>query len=359
MFKKKLTISDVAELAGVSKTTISHFLNGKFEYMSDKTRKHIQEIINESGYQPSKIAQSLKSQNSYIIGVIVSDIESPFSSALIKSIEQSLEGSNYLLMTANSDNSIEKEEKAVEAMLAQQVDGLIINTTSMDNPYVGRLKEGETPIVLADNFINNHDFDIAFIDNHKPIKQLVKHLTDEGYEDLYFFSQEYDNVAPRYYRVQNFKNEILSHYVGEDDRVRVIDINNIDEAKAYIVAIMEEYVKTNRRPAIIAGNGMTLLFLSKCIKELGIKLPEELGLCGYDDWGRFTELGWADMLVGGITTVSPSIHTLGKEVTELLLNRIANRQAGIQEVIIEAPIQIRNSTEYNSYMLKKESSKVK
>lgn len=357
MFKKKLTISDVAALAGVSKTTISHYLNGKYEFMSEKTRDHIEEIINESGYQPSKIAQSLKSQNSYIIGVVVSDIGSPFSNALIKSIEQSLEGTNYLLMTANSDNSLEKEKKAIEAMLAQQVDGLIINTTSMDNEYLGSLKNEATPIVLADNSVNDYDFDIAYIDNYKPIKQLVNHLIEEEYEDIYFFTQDYNNASTRFYRTQNFKNEMLPHYVGNDDLIRVIDIEDMDGAKAYIVEILETYVKTKRRPAIIGVNGLTLLFLSKCIKELGISLPEELGFCGYDDWGRIPQLGWADMLVGGITTVTPSVHELGKEVTKLLLKRITDRNREVSEIIIEAPLNIRNGTEYRSYALKNKSKK--
>lgn len=358
MCKNKLTISDVAKLAGVSKTTISHYLNGKYEYMSKATREHIAEIIKESGYQPSKIAQSLKRQNSYIIGVIVSDIESPFSSGLIKSIEASLVGTDYLLMTANTDNNDAKEVQAIEAMLAQQVDGLIIHTTKMSNTFLMNMdSEQDVPIVLVDRFINNHKFDIVFIDNKTPINNLIDHLVEEEYEDIYFFTEHIADISSRFFRTKYFKDKMLEVSFEEDDKVRFIDINELDEIKAYIVDIMETYVKTKKRPAVICENGVVLFVVAKCMKELGLSLPEEIALCGYDDWGRFTELGWADMLLDGITTVSPSVHKLGKTATELLLEKIKDPKAESKEIIIEAPMHIRNSTELQSFLLKQKYNK--
>lgn len=358
MCKNKLTISDVAKLAGVSKTTISHYLNGKYEYMSKATREHIGKIIKESGYQPSKIAQSLKRQNSYIIGVIVSDIESPFSSGLIKSVEAALVGTNYLLMTANTDNSETKEIQAIEAMLAQQVDGLIIHTTKMNNKFLMNMdSENDVPIVLVDRFINNHNFDIVFIDNKTPVHNLVDHLVEEKYEDIYFFTEEIADISSRFFRTKFFKDKMLEVCLEEDDKVRYIDITNLDEIKAYIVDIMETYVKTKRRPAVICENGVVLFVVAKCMKELGISLPEEIALCGYDDWGRFTQLGWADMLLDGITTVSPSVHQLGTTATELLLEKIKDPTTESQEVIIAAPMHVRNSTELQSFLLKQKNKK--
>lgn len=353
MCKKRLTISDVAELAGVSKTTISHYLNNKFEFMSEKTKQHIADIIEEHDYQPSKIAQSLKSHNTFLIGIVVSDIESPLSGALIKSVEESLEETNYLLMTANSDDDSDKEKKAIEAMLAQQVDGLIVNTNSMDNPYLRSLKNGDTPIILADRFINDHNYDISFTDNKEPINVMYDHLIDEGYEDIYLFTEDNSTISPRFFRTKYFKEKNKSRWTGEDDRVRVIDTDNVEEAKGFIVEIMEEYVRTKKKPAIIGVNGVTLFFVAKCLRELGISLPGELGLCGYDDWGKFTELGWAEMLLGGITTVNSSIHEMGEEVTKMMLSRIEDPKLESREIIISAPMTVRNSTELKSYSKRK------
>lgn len=348
----KLTISDVAKLAGVSKTTISHYLNGKYEFMSKKTREHIKEVVETSGYQPSKIAQSLKSQNTFIIGVIVSDIESPFSSGLIKSIEASLAGTNYLLMTANSDYSKEKEKIAIDAMLTQQVDGLIIHTTHMDNDYLNNIKnETSIPIVLADRFVNDRKFDIVYINNEKPVIDMVNHLEYEGYEDIYFFSEETEVVSSRFYRTKYFKKEMLNRNEDEN-KVRIIDITDIDAVKAYIVEMIEKFVKKKKKPAIICENGLVLFVVAKSMKELGLSLPAEIALCGYDDWGRFSELGWADMLIDGITTVSPSVHDLGQLATKLLLERIKDPNKECEELVIEAPLKIRNSTELRSYLLK-------
>lgn len=351
MCKPKLTISEVAKLAGVSKTTISHFLNGKFEYMSKATKEHVGEVIKESGYQPSKIAQSLKSQNSFIIGIIVSDIESPFTAGLIKSVEEALEGTNYLIMTANTDNSIEKEIKAIEAMQAQQVDGLIIHTNEMENPYIVQLAKDAFPIVLADRFIKGHDFDIVHIDNDKPISDLIDHLFIEGYEDVYFFSEDESHISTRQLRASAFSKK-LEVKTGEVNKIRHIDTLDIDMIKAEIVEIMEHFVRERKKPAIVCENGVVLFVVAKCMKELGLSLPEEIALCGYDDWGGFSKLGWADMLVDGITTVTPSVHDLGQRVTDLLLTRIANPESASEEIILDAPMIVRNSTELRSFYLK-------
>lgn len=356
MCKPKLTISEVAKLAGVSKTTISHYLNGKFEYMSKDTKEHVGSIIKESGYQPSKIAQSLKSQNSFIIGIIVSDIESPFTAGLIKSVEQALSGSNYLIMTANTDNSIEKEIQAIEAMQAQQVDGLIVHTNNMDNDYLVSLAKAEFPIILADRFVNNFDFDIVHIDNVEPIQNLVSHLDHEGYEDIYFFSENPEHISTRQLRVNAFNNIMEAKNVTSD-QVRYIDILDTEAIKDRIVEIMEKFVKYRHKPAIVCENGVVLFVMAKCMKELGLSLPDEIALCGYDDWGGFARLGWADMLFDGITTVSPSVHDLGQKVTNLLLARIKDSKSASKEVVLQAPLIIRNSTELRSFNLKQAQKK--
>lgn len=355
MAKSKLTISDVAKLAGVSKTTISHFLNDKFEFMSESTQEHIRKVIIESGYQPSKIAQSLKSQNSFIIGVIVSDIESPFVAGLIKSVERALEGTNYLIMTASTDNSLDKEIQAIEAMRAQQVDGLIIHTSNNENNYVRELAKSNLPIVLADRSIKNGQFDIVHVDNVQPIQNVLDHLHEEGYEDIYFFTEDPEFVSTRANRAEAFNEAIKAH--DTDNKVRIIKSDDFDMIKAEIVEIMERYVREGKKPAIVCEGGLVLFVVAKCMRELGLSLPAEIALSGYDDWGVFSQLGWADMLVDGITTVTPSVYELGQRVTDLLLTRIANPMSDHESVIIEAPLIIRNSTELRSYNLKQAQKK--
>ena len=149
---KNLTIVDIAKSAGVSKTTVSRYLNGQYEYMSEQTRERIKKVIEVSGYQPNKLAQSLKNQKSMLVGFVVADIESPFTSAAIKSVGDAMLGTGYNLVTANSDNSYERELENIQSLIGQQVDGLIVNTVTSSTPRLIGLANGGLPVVLLDRF---------------------------------------------------------------------------------------------------------------------------------------------------------------------------------------------------------------
>lgn len=344
MTQKKMTINDIARISGVSKTTVSRYLNGKFDRMSVETRYRIEEVIEATGYQPSNIAQSLKRNSSMLIGIIVADIESPFSSALIKSIGDSLQNTKYNLIIANSNNSYEKEQSNVKSLLAQQVDGMIVNTTSMTNPFLINLENQGTPIVLADRLIDNYKFNIAFIDNKEAVYSMINHLIEEGFNDLHFFTEPFEEVSPRFYRVKYF-NKKMSEVSNSSIKGSVYtnDHTNHEGIINRIRKIIHESKVSNTKPAIICTNGVMLFHVAKAIEQLELKMPKDIGICGYDEWGWFSQVGWAEILSGGITTVSPSVHDLGNETINIFMDLIRDNNTH-KEIIIPAPLKIRNST---------------
>ena len=113
---KKITIKEVAEEAGVSKTTISRFLNKNYGNMSKETKERIAEVIERLNYRPSKQAQALKSKHSYLIGVVVADISNMFSSLLLKGIGEVLEKSGYQMIIMDAANSITQEKELLEKL---------------------------------------------------------------------------------------------------------------------------------------------------------------------------------------------------------------------------------------------------
>jgi LacI family kdg operon repressor len=138
MEKDMITISDVAKASGVSKTTISRYLNGKYEYMSQDTRKRIQTIIEELKYRPSNVAKTLKSNKSGLIGVIIADIASQFSSILLKGIGDVCKANGYQVMISNVDNDPEKEREYIQSLMDNRVEGIIVNTTGYDDATTGK-----------------------------------------------------------------------------------------------------------------------------------------------------------------------------------------------------------------------------
>lgn len=169
MTQKKVTITDIAKAAGVSKTTISRYLNGRFDLMSPETRRRIESVIDVSGYQPSTIARSLKNKRSLLLGIVVSDQSSPFSTAVLLGVGDALRNTEYVPVFVNCDDDPAKERYQISFLLSRGVDGLIVNTTSYENPFLVNLEARGVPIVLCDRYIKGHTFDIVTTDHASTI----------------------------------------------------------------------------------------------------------------------------------------------------------------------------------------------
>ena len=165
MTQKKVTITDIAKASGVSKTTISRYLNGRFDLMSPETRRRIESVIDVSGYQPSTIARSLKNKHSLLLGIVVSDQSSPFSTAVLLGVGDALRNTEYVPVFVNCDDDPAKERYQISFLLSRGVDGLIVNTTSYENPFLVNLEARGVPVVLCDRYIKGHTFDIVTTDH--------------------------------------------------------------------------------------------------------------------------------------------------------------------------------------------------
>lgn len=344
MNTKNLTIMDIAKTAGVSKTTVSRYLNGKYEYMSAETRERIRTVIELTDYHPNRIAQSLKSQKSLLIALVIADIESPFSSALIKSIGNALLPFGYNIIVANSDNQYENEQRNIQSLLDQQVDGLIVNTVRAFNPELIRLANNGFPVVLLDRFVNDYKFDIAYLDNHKPISDIVRHLKEEGFSDLHLFTQECEDVSPRQQRKEAFQKCLTEYGVlNPQENIHVLKMENKEPVCDAIQSILQKAV-SSAPPAILCTNGMSLVYTMSAVRSLQLSLPTDLGICGFDDWGWTANANLTGMIDVGLTTLTPSVHHLGEVTAKLLLDRLNDPKSAKQEISIPAPLIIRNST---------------
>lgn len=149
---KKTTMADVAAAVGVSKTTVSRYLHGDYEFMSEETRKKIETVIEDLNYRPNRAAQNLKSDKSNCIGLTIADIGNPFSSLLIKGVQSECRKRGCQLLIADADNSIIQENKNIESFFNEQTDGMIINSVGNNQEFIQKTcrSEENKPIILLD-----------------------------------------------------------------------------------------------------------------------------------------------------------------------------------------------------------------
>lgn len=145
--KQYTTINDIAHAAGVSKTTVSRYLNGHFERMSEQTRQKIAQIIEETGYQANSQAQALSHRQSHLIGMVVADIENIFSSLLFKGADQVLAAADYSIMLMNANNSATLERRQLERLIKLRVDGVILQPSLMNADTYQLLVDAQVPTI--------------------------------------------------------------------------------------------------------------------------------------------------------------------------------------------------------------------
>jgi len=338
MKNKNITIDIVSKEANVSKTTISRYLNGKFEHMSEETRERIKSVIDELEYRPNVIAQNLKSKKTGLIGVIVSDITNPFVSILIKGIIDVCTKEGYQVITASSNEIMEKEVEYIKSMIDRQVEGLIVNTTGNNEDFLRSLKDKGIKVVLADRPMNQCVLDTVTTDNYEMTIKSIRSLYNCGFDKVALFSNQIFESNVRVARYNAFIKASKDYVDKPNSLIYILDNNTEEEYKKSLLDFINRY--PNEKVAIFTVNGVTTLNLLKASKNLNLKAPEDFGLCGYDDWD------WAKLIGNGISAVSQPSYDVGVESAKILIGRIKNHilQKKPMYVELKSKLILRGST---------------
>lgn len=176
---KRITIKDVAERSGVSVSTVSQYLNGRYNYMGEDTRNRIKEAVVELGYRPNFMARNLKNRSTKTVGIIVSNILHHFAVSLTRKIEDYCDENNYNLIICNADDDPGKEEKYINSLIEKQVDGMIIMPTTANDALYKSLANQNFPVVFVDRFMEHVDIPSFKLDNHHAVEIAFRHLQNK------------------------------------------------------------------------------------------------------------------------------------------------------------------------------------
>ena len=203
---KKLTINEIAERAGVSKTTVSFYLNGKTNKMSEETKIRIQQIIDETGYEPSAAARAMKSKKIGAIGVILGDLSDAYSCQALKGIEGVAGTQGISVMVAGSGMNFNSEKEIVERMMKMGVEGFIIQSTYRFGMMAGELEKKNRSIVYLDAKPYDYRGRCVKSNNYECVCQLVAECVKKGYEEFMMFSDDSSMSSAGFENIQGFKD---------------------------------------------------------------------------------------------------------------------------------------------------------
>lgn len=331
IMEKKTTISDVAKFVGVSKSTVSQYINGNNQKMSADTREKIKKAIRTLNYRPSKQAQFLTTRKSNLIGVVVADISNMYSSLLLKGISQYFEHTNYHLIIVEAANSEIKEQKILQKLVDQNVEGIIIQPSNDNSTNYQFIANNQIPMVLVDREIEDSPWASITTDNESIVTKVMSSIVEKHYKNVIVVSQPIHRVNTREKRY----NTIVDVARLNQLNVKLIEI---DESHYLDIGQITKISKTGKT-VIFALNGTVLMDTIKLLNDNHLTIPDDIGMTGFDDF-NVTEI-----ISPGITSINQPSKLIGETVAKCL-DQILNGTPLVDlkvQTVIKSEIHWRNS----------------
>ena len=326
------TMKDVARRADVSVATVSRVLTGSSN-VSPQLSQRVQAAIEDLSYQPSRVARSLRTRTSHILGVIVSDIRNPFFTSLVRGIEDVAHANEYSLILCNTDQDPGKEELYIHVLIAEKVAGAIVVPIREDSTAYTTFIDNGIPIVAVDRRLSALNVDTVLVDNVQGAYEAACHLIQRGCTPIGLIGGPLHTTTGRE-RLEGYKKALHQHGIEVDEDL--IKIGDYKQASGYELAC--ELLDLGEAPAaIFAANNMMTLGALQAIHDRGLNIPLDTALVGFGD------MPWATVLDPALTTVAQPTRELGSAAVDVLLRRIANPDLEVVEIRLEPTLMIRQS----------------
>ncbi|SEG01379.1 transcriptional regulator, LacI family [Caloramator fervidus] len=329
---KKVTISDIAKLAGVSKATVSMVFNNKDENISKETRERILKIAKELNYIPNSVARSLATNRSFSIGIILPDITNPFFSEIARAIEDEANSLGYNVVLCNTDNKIEKEEEYIKLLISKLIDGIIFIAGGDSKKSIFLLKEKGIPFVLVDRYIEDKDIFGVFCKNYEGIVDGVEYLLNKGKRNIVFVKGP-QKLEISKQRFLGYKDTMQKYGLYSEELVFQGDFT-LEGGKK----VTEDIIKNVKKfDSIFYSNDVMAFGGIKVLLKHGYKIPGDVNIIGFDD------VQISKFIEPELTTIAQPIYEMGKSACNLLI-RLINKEENVEKILYFRPKLIIRGT---------------
>lgn len=332
---KKITINEIAERAGVSKTTVSFYLNGKTNKMSEETKERIQQIIDDTGYEPNAAARAMKSKSSGVIGVIFGDISESYCAKALKGMEEAANALGYQVVVGNSGMNFSNEKEYVDRMLKQGAEGFIIQSTYRFGMLAITLEKKRKPVVYIDSRPYDSKGRCVKSNHYECTYQLISECVKKGYEDFLMVSDDASVMNNGFENTQGYKDALqdvhrkgTSFYITDDKR------------SAEIYELLKPSVNLEHSTLIYVACDKLLPRVYQAIRhypDYQKLFPQTIGLIGFDSEG------WTRMTTPTISSIIKPAYEEGQKSLEELIELLEGKKSE-GEVVFKNIVKWREST---------------
>ncbi|MDQ0922349.1 LacI family transcriptional regulator [Pseudarthrobacter sp. W1I19] len=337
------TIVDVASLAGVSTSTVSHVLN-ETRHVEPETKERVISAVKATGYRRDVLARSMRRARTDSIGLVVSDAGEPAFADMVHGVEEAAAHNGLSLLLANSAEDPVRERAAVEALLDRRVDGLILARAAGSTAgLLERIRKEKKPLVLLDRLADlggeQGQVDQVGVNNQAAMAALVDHLTSQGHERILLVSGDL-RVSSLRERYDGFRAAMLTKGMAVPPELlcegTVTAAATFDRVRPLLAT------PSGRPTAILACSTLLAAGALRAVQHEGLRVPGSMAFATFDG---FT---YSDLFQPQITTVRQPAFQLGESAVSLLLQRLENPAAPATILRLESRIEFRRSTSNSS-----------
>ncbi|TDN69845.1 LacI family DNA-binding transcriptional regulator [Paraburkholderia sp. BL10I2N1] len=337
---RRATITDVAREAGTGKTSISRYLNGEMNVLSPELRARIEAAIERLDYQPNQMARGLKRGRNRLIGMLVADLTNPYSVEVLQGVEAACHALGYMPLICHAANEVEMERRYLQLLTTYRVEGVIVNALGVREETLRPVGDGGIPAVLVDRTVEGLTADMVGLDNAAAARSGTRHLLEQGFDDIRFVVQPFDQVSSRRLREAAFRDEIEGAK-GARGRTVVFDLADETSAQASLAALDREVdaasEAASKRIAWFAANAPVALRLALHLNtRYGAHWQERVALLSFDD------PEWAEL--AGISTIRQPTYDIGYRAVEFLNERIDGATEAARDCLLPGELIVRAST---------------
>ncbi|MGN8799122.1 LacI family DNA-binding transcriptional regulator [Candidatus Merdisoma sp. HCP28S3_D10] len=311
-----VTILDVEKRSGVSKSTISRYLNGKNVTVENRIR--IEKAIQELGYRINPIARGLKTNKTHVVGVVIPDITDPFFPPIVKLLEQELRKKGYQTLINNYGNDIELEKEQVEVLSNQRADGLIVVSSAKTGEHIQECITRGIPVVLLDRLVEGVECDVVVVDNYQATFDALSLAIRRGHSRIAIVrvSGTIYSDAPRY---QGYVDALKQHNIEVRPEYVVFSELDADDSKRQFMRLMN----LEEPPTLIfCSNANMAMGGFAAILEYHLRIPEDVSILTFDRLSALPYFGFIRSMQPEFSSICQPIEAIAKTATDLLVRRM-------------------------------------
>lgn len=306
-----MTIKEIAKMAGVSVSAVSRYLNDG--YISEEKRKSIKEVIEKTGYKPSKQAQILRTKKSKVVGVILPKISSESIGRMADGISAVLSKEGYQMLLACTENSPAKEIEYLELLNKNPVDGILFSASVFDTVHQNALKKLEVPIVIISQKFEGYA--CVYHDDYGAARDVTKQLLESGKKQLGYIAATQEDQAAGYSRTKGYEAALAAHGL-KPDKSRMIETGfTLDDGYESMRQLLQQYPDTD---AVFCATDTLAIGAMSCAQDMGKQIPRDISIAGIG------HNKMSKVMKPRLTTAHLHYKTSGIEAANMLLEMIEN-----------------------------------